>query len=120
MNQTPAKHKAPPCDHATRLIDQHYQVHNNQLHISENPVSQLIETYGSPLFVYDANVVQKTITSVKDILPSNFDLYYSIKANPNASLLNLMSNCPKRIKTGRGLASIKQSSFKRFCLGIFR
>jgi diaminopimelate decarboxylase len=90
VNQTPAKQKAPPCDHATRLIDQHYQVHNNQLHISENPVSQLIETYGSPLFVYDANVVQKTITSVKDILPSNFDLYYSIKANPNASLLNLM------------------------------
>ena len=90
MNQAPQKQKAPLCDHATRLIDQHYQVHDNQLHISENSVSQLIETYGTPLFVYDANVIQNTIKCVKEILPSNFDLYYSIKANPNASLLKLM------------------------------
>ena len=73
-----------------RLLEQHYQVKNHELYVSGTGVQELVQQYGSPLFVYDANVIKKTIQSVQGILPSRFKLYYSIKANPNVSVLKLM------------------------------
>lgn len=82
--------KPPPCDHAARLIETHFGVEDRQLLISGISVSKLIEAYGSPLFVYDEDVVRNRIDTVNDMLPADFELYYSIKANPNAALLRLM------------------------------
>jgi diaminopimelate decarboxylase len=97
MTQPKQPEKALPIDHVSRLIKSNFQVVNHELLISHNPVSRLIESFGSPLFVYDANVIQDTLGRVKNILPENFELYYSIKANPNASLLKLM------LRNGLGL-----------------
>lgn len=90
MIQAGEKQKPAPCDHVTRLIHEHFQISDEELHISNNSVSELVNAYGTPLFVYDANVINKTIAAVKQILPTRFKLYYSIKANPNASILKLM------------------------------
>ena len=88
--QTEKPAQAHGCDHVARLVHAHFGVENHELCISGVPVSELLENYGSPLFVYDGSVIEKVITRVKTILPPTFDLYYSMKANPNASILKLM------------------------------
>ena len=81
---------SPPCDHVARLVETHFGVSDHELEISNIPVTELIERYGTPLFVYNGDVIEATINKVKSILPPNFDLYYSIKANPNAAILTQM------------------------------
>ena len=89
-NETQKAAKPPPSDHAARLIETNFSVNDRQLHISGISVSELVEAYGSPLFVYDEDIVRNRVETVIELLPPDFKLYYSIKANPNAFFLKLM------------------------------
>ena len=40
------------------------------------------ERYGSPLYVYDLNKLDKTFNDLKKSLPKKSKILYSIKANP--------------------------------------
>lgn len=82
--------KSEAFDHVARLANSHFQIVDGELNVAGIPVSQLVAEYGSPLYVYNEDVIRKTVQSVQSILPPDFDLYYSIKANPNASLLKIM------------------------------
>ena len=82
--------KSEAFDHVARLANSHFQFVDGELNVAGIPVSQLVAEYGSPLYVYNEDVIRKTVQSVQSILPPDFDLYYSIKANPNASLLKIM------------------------------
>lgn len=74
-------------DHVSRLIERFFSVRNNELYVGGVPVSELRKKFGTPIFVYDQAALQKRIERVKAILPPRFSLYYSIKANPNATIL---------------------------------
>ena len=89
-HEDPKSVSPPPCDHVARLIGSHFQVDDRELLISGISVTDLIQTYGSPLFVYDEDLIRRRIDTVCDLLPPDFQLYYSIKANPNATLLKIM------------------------------
>ena len=45
-------------------------------------VNQLVETYGTPMFVYDRAVLDMKYDALRSALPERFAIYYSIKANP--------------------------------------
>jgi len=52
---------------------------------------ELIETYGSPLYVYDEVTLRKRCNELKNLLPGfNLKINYSIKANSNPSLLKIV------------------------------
>ena len=52
---------------------------------------ELIETYGSPLYVYDEAILRKRCKELKNLLPGfNFKVSYSIKANSNPNLLKIV------------------------------
>lgn len=56
---------------------------------SESLVGRLkeaAEIYGSPAYIYDADVIRKSYRSLKNSVGDNVDIYYSIKANPNISI----------------------------------
>ncbi|MGA7617621.1 MAG: diaminopimelate decarboxylase [Thermoanaerobaculia bacterium] len=64
---------------------------NGTLHIGGVAATELIETFGSPLYVYDADVIErqaKRILSAFSSLP--FQPFYAMKANSNLAILRLL------------------------------
>jgi diaminopimelate decarboxylase len=58
-----------------------------ELHIGGVPVTHLADRFGTPLYVYDGAVIDRAVTLLRETYPSQFDLYYSIKANPTRAIL---------------------------------
>ena len=92
----------PRHDHVARLVDRHFDVNESELIIGGVLVSELVAKFGTPLFIYDESVIVKRIQKVKAFLPPKFELYYSIKANPNAAILKLFlqHGCGLEIASG--------------------
>ncbi|MFT7521825.1 MAG: diaminopimelate decarboxylase, partial [Kiritimatiellia bacterium] len=50
----------------------------------------LAERFGTPLFVYDAEVIRRRVRAVRQALGSRVQLLYSVKANPNVSVCQVL------------------------------
>jgi diaminopimelate decarboxylase len=50
-------------------------------------ISSLAAKYGTPFFVYDRGVLEKKFSRLRTALPDRFAISYSVKANPNGTLL---------------------------------
>ena len=92
----------PHTDHAARLVDRYFDVCNAELYIGGVPVSQIVEEFGTPVFVYDRGVIQRKVQELRALLPPHFTLYYSVKANPNAAVLQclLQQGCGLEVASG--------------------
>lgn len=63
------------------------------LFINNEKIFELIEKYGSPLYVYDENTLRQRCKEIKHLLPNkNFRVNYSAKANSNLSLLKIVKD----------------------------
>src|SRR5262245_3094604 len=51
------------------------------------PVSELVRQFGTPLFAYDAAVLDRQLQQLQEALPPSFHVYYSVKAKPNPWIL---------------------------------
>jgi len=93
------KHSA---DHVSRLVQQHFEVVENELVIDGYSIRSIAERFGTPHFVYSGTAILRRIERLKEVLPPGFELYYSIKANPNAQILKLCltSECGLEIASG--------------------
>jgi diaminopimelate decarboxylase len=49
-------------------------------------VAALAEEHGTPLFVYDTEVLERTYRQLREVLPEKLDIFFSLKANPNVSV----------------------------------
>ena len=74
-------------DQIARLVDRYFRCEFGELHIGGLAASQLAEIHGTPLFVYDRQVIEQKLDEIRSTLTSRFSVYYSIKANPNPDLL---------------------------------
>jgi diaminopimelate decarboxylase len=64
---------------------------DGQLLIGNVPAEDLAsEAGGTPLFVYDNNIVGAQIASLRAAMPDGLALYYSVTANPYEPLLNFL------------------------------
>ena len=64
---------------------------DGQLLIGGSPAEELVaEAGGTPLFVYDNNIVGAQIASLRAAMPDGLALYYSVTANPYEPLLNFI------------------------------
>ena len=52
----------------------------------EELLPAVAERYGSPLFLYDERRLERDYFSLRDALPREVVLYYSMKANPNPAI----------------------------------
>ena len=65
---------------------------DGQLLIGGTPAEELVaEAGGTPLFVYDNNIVGAQIADLKAAMPDGLAIYYSVSANPYEPLL--MASC---------------------------
>ena len=59
--------------------------------ISEEKALELVDRYGSPLYVYDETILRNRCCELKGLLPGkNFKVNYSAKANTNLALLKIV------------------------------
>ncbi|MBT8097210.1 MAG: diaminopimelate decarboxylase [Woeseia sp.] len=84
------------------MIESHFDTRGDELVIGGLTVSELSEQFGTPLFIYDQAALQRRIEQVKAVLPDRFNLFYSIKANPNAAILRtfLRQGCGLEVASG--------------------
>lgn len=60
---------------------------NGELHISGRSISALAGKHGTPFFVYDSRSIDGKIAALREALPTGFKIFYSVKANPNPTVL---------------------------------
>ena len=84
------------------IVRAHFGVSNGELRIGSVPVTALAERYGTPLFVYDQKVIDTKLDVLREALPSRFSIFYSVKANPNLTVLRhfLSRGCGLEIASG--------------------
>jgi len=75
-----------------------------ELYVGGLPVTKLAEKYGEPMYVYDAEVIESQYRKLKSVLPEQIEIFYSMKANPNVSLVSFLS----RLTTGVDVSSLRE------------
>ena len=73
---------APPCD----VPDPAQGIWRRGLLAGQDPGS-LAQTYGTPLYVYDLDLVAARARTLRAWLPGRFDVAYAVKANPSLSVI---------------------------------
>ena len=76
----------------TGPIPPHFSASDDgQLMIGGNAVEELVaEAGGTPLFVYDNNIIGGQIAALRAAMPDGLALYYAVSANPHEELLNFV------------------------------
>ncbi len=69
-----------------------YRNSSNNLSVQNIDVVRLIEKYGSPLYIYDGDLIRKSYLNLKKaIKPINGNVHYAVKANDNLGIIKLLS-----------------------------
>ena len=74
-------------EHVDRLIARHFQSRDGELNIGGVPVGEIAGRYGTPTFIHDRHVLDRKWDLLRQALPSDFDICYSVKANPNPAIV---------------------------------
>lgn len=73
--------------HADSLIARYFGARDGELHVGGLPMGAIVGEHGTPLFVYSSQVLDRKWATLRDALPPEFDICYSVKANPNPAIL---------------------------------
>lgn len=57
-----------------------------QLHVGDVSAASLAQSFGTPLYAFDASVLRRRLLAVQQALGERFTVLYSLKANPNAAI----------------------------------
>lgn len=89
-------------DHVHSLVSNYFQVTAGELQVGGIPISELAAAYGTPLFVYDSQVLDRKWAMLRQTFPERFAISYSVKANPNLALLRhfLAKGCGLEVASG--------------------
>jgi diaminopimelate decarboxylase len=69
-----------------------FEVVENQLMVAGRSVAEWAKEYSTPLYLYDSSVIKKKVSLFREVMPSEIELYYAVKANPFSGLLREMVN----------------------------
>lgn len=74
-------------DRVTALIERFFPSSGAELSVGGVGIAALANEYGTPFFVYDRGVIDKKWSLLREALPPRFSICYSVKANPNRTVL---------------------------------
>ncbi len=89
-DSTPAPKSPSEAEQVADIVRRNFAVERGELVIGGQPVSKIAEEFGTPLYVYDQGVLARQLSELRAALPASFELFYSVKANPNAALLKFI------------------------------
>jgi diaminopimelate decarboxylase len=86
-------------DRVATLVSRYFAAPGGELRVGGMPIGVLAERHGTPLYVYDAQVLEQKWRLLRTALPAAFTIAYSVKANPNPALLEyfLAKDCDLEI-----------------------
>lgn len=89
-------------DDLRELITRNFGASSGELSIGGISVSRIVAQYGTPLFIYSGDMLDRKWTLLRKTLPNRFLIYYSVKANPNRAILKhfLRKGCGLEIASG--------------------
>lgn len=61
--------------------------------VDNRVLKQIVDTYGTPLVVYNESKIIENYYSLKAALPLNSQVVYSVKANPNPCIIKILNKC---------------------------
>ncbi|MER6399612.1 type III PLP-dependent enzyme [Kitasatospora sp. NPDC001603] len=67
-------------------------MNTSELRVQGVPVSRIAEQFGTPLFVYDAEVLRTVYQSLREGLHPAVDVFLSLKANPNVAVCGYLGS----------------------------
>ena len=67
------------------------ETRNSELLIGGIPITELAQKHGEPMYVYDGEVIEAQIAKVRAAVPPEIEIFYSMKANPNVSIVALLA-----------------------------
>jgi diaminopimelate decarboxylase len=74
-------------ERVARLVAGYFASSAGELLVGGVPVGALAAAHGTPLFAYDAGVLDRKWTLLREALPPEFAIAYSVKANPSPRIL---------------------------------
>ena len=74
-------------DRAMAIVQEYFGTDHGELVIGGLRVSQLAAQFGTPLYIYDRQTIDRKLASLRQTLPSQFAISYSVKANPNPTVV---------------------------------
>ena len=74
-------------------------------------LEQLAVTYGSPLYVYDAEMLAQQYRALREALPQDIEIYYSVKANPHPRIIQMF------VEHGAGCEIASGGEYSAACRG---
>jgi diaminopimelate decarboxylase len=92
---------------AEQLVARWFGQTGGELLVGGRPVGEIAAAFGTPAFVYDQSVLERKWTRLRAALPPAFDLYYSVKANPNAAIVKWL------VARGAGLEIASEGELRR-------
>jgi diaminopimelate decarboxylase len=69
------------------LARKHFGISGGELLVGGISIGRLAAKYGTPAFIYDRAVVDRKLEALRGALPPGFEISYSVKANPNITIL---------------------------------
>ncbi|HMF52149.1 MAG TPA: diaminopimelate decarboxylase [Candidatus Saccharimonadales bacterium] len=89
-------------DHVGGLIEKFFPSSGGEVHVGGVPVTAVVAECGTPLFIYDRHVLDTKWDLLRRTFPAQFEISYSVKANPNIAILRyfLSKGCGLEIASG--------------------
>jgi diaminopimelate decarboxylase len=79
------------------IISSRFARSADKLYIGGAAIDSLAHEFGTPLFVYDAGILDQNWNVLRAAFPPRFSISYSVKANPNPHILKIF------VRRGAGL-----------------
>lgn len=92
---------------ALTLVAEHYAVRGRDLLAGGFTIQALAERFGTPLYIYDAEVMRRSFMALKIALNSFASIVYSIKANPNPAVARIF------VELGAGIEIASAGEYER-------
>lgn len=67
--------------------------------MDEKNLSSICENVGTPFYAYNCDNIRKRFMELKNSLPDNANLCYSVKANPSFAICQIMSQFTSKVET---------------------
>jgi diaminopimelate decarboxylase len=67
-------------------------MNDTEFQVQGIPVSELAAEFGTPLYVYDADVLRSVYQRLRELLHPGVDILFSLKANPNISVCSYLGS----------------------------
>jgi diaminopimelate decarboxylase len=89
------------------LVAEHYAVRGKHMIAGGHTIESLARRFGTPLFIYDAEVMRRSFTALQVALSGFADIVYSIKANPNPAIARIF------VELGAGIEIASAGEYDR-------